>query len=166
MPQGERTSVDTLTGGEDDGGGFTGLALQAIAGHLEDIKQSQSAPRKPRIPWDACHPVWQTGSIPLTAGAGTLLQSGLYGPELPYWWDLRTISVWGFTAGTVTVFMNSVNGEQVGQTTVPGQFTWSAQEMIGPQDSLVFTGTGITGVVNVIVRAVEVAAGWLPEYLM
>jgi hypothetical protein len=153
--------------GDGDPGGFTGLAVEAIIGHLDQMaSENDQRRRKPRVPFAACHPIWQTGTIPLVAGAGTLIQSALYGPELPYWWDLRTVSLWGFTAGTVTVYLNNVNGEQIGQTTVPGQFTWGNQELIGPQDSLVFGATGVTGVVNLTVRAIEIQTAWLPEYLM
>lgn len=165
MPAGERTSIDTLTGGEH-APDFTGVAAEIILGKLDQIAADAKRPMKPRIPWEACHPVWQTGQIPLTAGAGTLVQPNLYGPEMPYWWDLRTISVWGFTAGTVTLYVNFTTGEQLGSTTVPGQFTWGAQEMLSPQDSILFGATGITGVVNVTMRAIEVETAWLPEYLM
>jgi hypothetical protein len=148
---------------DQDSGSFTGAEVIAMIGQMV---KPDSGPREPRIPWDACHPIWQTGAVPLTAGAGTLQQGNQYGPETPYWWDLRTISVWGFTAGTVTIYLNSVNGEQLGQASVPGQFTWSAQALLGPQDNLLISATGITGVVNVTIRAVEVATAWLPEYLM
>jgi hypothetical protein len=123
-------------------------------------------PAHPRIPWEACHPVWQTGQIPLTAGAGTLLQSNLYGPEVGYWWDLRSVKFWGFTAGTVNAYLNLINGEVVGTATTPGEFTWSANNMMAPQDTLVFNATGITGVVNMTMRAIEIATAWVPEYLM
>jgi hypothetical protein len=165
MPQGERTEATALLGDEDGGQSFTGIAVQAILGRLDDLAAGLHK-AKPRIPWEGCHPVWQTGQVPLTAGAGTLIQPNLYGPELPYWWDLRTISLWGWTAGTVTCYLNFTTGEQIAQAVTPGQFTWSAQIMLGPQDSVVVGATGITGTVNVIMRAIEVQAQWLPEYLM
>jgi hypothetical protein len=163
VPAASSTAWPTQNPDADDGG-FTGAALELIIGKLDELKPARVA--KPHIPWEACHPIWQTGQIPLTAGAGTLQQGNLYGPETPFYWDLRTISVWGFTAGTVTVYLNSVNGEILGQTITPGQFTWSANEILGPQDNLIFGAAGVTGSVSLTVRAIEVQAAWLPEYLM
>ena len=151
--------------GPDFGGLLADLTL-AIGGLRESVRNGYA---KPRIPWEACHPVWFTGSIPLTAGAGTLLNINLYGPELPYWWDVRSVRTWGFTAGTVTVYRNnpgSLSGEQFGAAVTPGEFSWSSQTLLGPQDGLVFGATGITGSVFVAGQAIEVAADWLPEYLM
>ena len=169
MPAGEPGRLLDVKDEGSPGDGFAGLLadLTVAVGSLRE--QMTDRPVKPKIPWDACHPVWFTGSIPLTAGAGTLLQSNLYGPELPYWWDVRSVRVWGFTAGTVTVYRNNpaaLSGEQFGSTTVPGEFTWSAQTLLSPQDSLVFGATGITGSVFVAGQAIEVAAAWLAEYLM
>lgn len=166
MPAGEPGRLLDVKDAGSPGDGFAGVLadLTVAVGRLGERLADREA--KPKIPWEACHPAWFTGQIPLTAGAGTLLNVNLYGPELPYWWDLRTISVWGFTAGTVTVYNNSVTGEQLGSITTPGQFTWSAHELLAPQDSLVFGATGITGSVFVAGRAIEVASAWLPEYLM
>lgn len=169
MPAGEPGRLLDVKDEGSPGDGFAGMLadLSLRVGQIAD--RLNGHPADPKIPWDACHPVWQTGSIPLTAGAGTLLQSGLYGPELPYWWDVRSVRVWGFTAGTVTVYRNnpgSLSGEQFGTATTPGEFTWSAQLLLAPQDSLVFGATGITGSVFVALQALEVKAEWLPEYLM
>lgn len=176
MPAGEASRDSAVSaayhepGGQ--GSGFAGAIadLTVAVGQISDsLAAGARKPVDPRIPWDACHPVWQTGSIPLVAGAGTLIQSALYGPELPYWWDVRSVRVWGFTAGTVTVYRNnpaSLSGEQFGSTSVPGEFTWSAQLLLSPQDSLVFGATGITGSVFMAMQGIEVASGWLAEYLM
>lgn len=165
MPRDERSST-VANALEAGNGSAPGWALEILA-RIGQVEEGQrKGERPPRIPWEACHPVWQTGAIPLTAGAGQLIQSNLYGPELPYWWDLRTVSVFGFTAGTVNVFFNSLNGEPAGTATTPGQFTWSSQELMAPQDTLVFNATGVTGVVNLTVRAIEIETAWLPEYLM
>jgi hypothetical protein len=158
MPAGERTYATLAP--EENGDGVT---LEAIAA-LFDGHQNKKP--KPRIPFPACHPIWLSGQIPLTGGAGTLTQGNLYGPEGSYWWDLRTVSLWGWTAGTVTVYLNNTAGEQIAQATTPGQFTWGAQILLGPQDNVIFGATGITGSVNVILRAIEVETAWLPEYLM
>jgi len=157
MPASERTYA---TMAPEEGGGVT---LEAIAALFNGHQEKKP---KPRIPFPACHPIWLSGQIPLSGGAGTLQQGNLYGPEMPYWWDLRTLSFWGFTAGTVTTFLNSASGEQIAATTTPGQFTWSAQIMLSGPDNLIFVASGITGSVNVALRAIEVETQWLPEYLM
>lgn len=125
-----------------------------------------AGPPMPRIPWAACHPVPIMGAIVLTAGAGTLDAADQYAPKDPYWWDLRDLSIWGFTAGTVTVFKNSTSGTQLAVTSVPGDFTWSAQKILGPRDRLIFVATGITGSVQFEGQAIEIETSWLPEYLM
>lgn len=125
-----------------------------------------AGPAEPRIPWRACHPVPIVGTIPLSAGAGTLYQADMYGPKDPYWWDLRDLSVWGFTAGTVTLYLNSVNGPILAQASAPGDFTWSAQKILAPRDVLVFGASGVTGSVVFAGQAIEIEALWLPEYLM
>ena len=172
MPAGEASrdfavSEDYHAG--ENGQGMAGLIadLRLTVGQLAE--QMKPKPATPKIPFEACHPVWQTGAIPLVVGAGTLLQSNLYGPELPYWWDVRSVRVWGFTAGTVTVYRNNpaaLSGEQFGSTSVPGEFTWSGQLFLSPQDTLVFGATGVTGSVFMAMQAIEVVSAWLPEYLM
>lgn len=165
MPASERTWA-TVSPGEDAGDRFTGAALELLIGKLDQMAADARKPLRPRIPWEACHPVWFTGSIPLTAGAGSLFQPNLYGPEVSYWWDLRVLNLTGFTAGTVTVALNAAGGQTIAVATSIGEFTWSAQHLLGPQDSLVFTASGITGTVAVAGQAIEVGAAWLPEYLM
>lgn len=121
---------------------------------------------RPRIPWAACHPVPIMGAILITAGAGTLDQPDMYGPKDPYWWDLRDISLWGWSAGTVTLYKNSTSGTILAQATVPGNFTWSKNKILGPRDRLLFGATGITGSVQFEGQAIEVETSWLPEYIM
>lgn len=173
MPAGEASRDAAVSGYHDENGqaGMAGMLAQLslAVGTLTEQLTKPPRPADPKIPWDACHPVWQTGAIPLTAGAGTLLQSSLYGPELPYWWDVRSVRLWGFSAGTVTIYRNnpgSLSGEQFGVTATPAEFTWSGQLLLSPQDSLVFGATGVTGSVFMAMQAIEVQSSWLPEYLM
>lgn len=125
-----------------------------------------AGPPRPRIPWRACHPVPILGAIPLSSGAGTLDQPDMYGPKDPYWWDLRDLVAYGFTAGTITVYLNSSAGQPLAVATVVGEFTWSANHLLAPRDRLVFVASGITGNALVGGQAVEIETLWLPEYLM
>lgn len=137
------------------------LGAKAAAGAA-----AAAGPPRPRIPWAACHPVPILGGILLTSGAGTLDQPDMYGPKDPYWWDLRDLAVWGFTAGTVTVYLNSTTGGFIAQTSTPGDFTWSAQKLLAPRDRLIFVAAGVTGSVQFGGQAIEIETAWLPEYLM
>ena len=136
------------------------LAIGKLGGQLE-----KPLPR-PRIPWNACHPVGPIGAVTLTAGAGTYDAADLLGPHDPYWWDLRRFAAWGFTAGSVVLFKNSTAGTQLGSLSAPGNITWSAQELLAPRDRLIIVASGITGAVQWEVRAWEVESQWLPEYGM
>ncbi len=140
------------------------LTLGRIADTLDGMARREAAERDM---WQGVHPVpVLPGQIPLSAGAGTLASPNLAGPNLGYWWDLRRLTAWGFTAGTVTVFLNNAAGEQLASTTVAGQFTWSGQILLAPDDYMVFVASGITGSVNIAGQAIEVADRWLPRYLL
>jgi len=160
MPPGHSPVVNGVQ--EDTSAGLV-AQLTALAGGMQ--KQAQER-YKPRIPWTACHPVGPQGAIALTAGAGTFLQPDILGPTTMYWWDLRKITCWGFTAGTVTVYKNQVNGEQVGVFPSAGLLQWGSSELLAPDDNLILVAAGITGSVQFVVRAIEVETAWLPEYLV
>ena len=160
MPLSERNKLaelDPAVGGEADG-----LAAQVglLVGHLT---AQASKPVRPRIPWEACHPVEPQGAL---AGSGTFDAADLLGPHDPYWWDLRLFAAWGFTAGTVTIFKNAAVGQQIGALSVPGNVTWSAQKLFRPRDRLIIVATGITGNVQFSIEAIEIESRWMPEYLM
>jgi hypothetical protein len=154
-----------VVNGAEDSTGLDGVVAQltALAGGMQ--KQAQERYR-PRIPWTACHPVGPQGAIALTAGAGTFLQPDILGPTTMYWWDLRKLSCWGFTAGTVTAVKNSINGETIAAFPSAGNFTWSTQELLAPDDNVILIAAGITGSVQFSLRAIEIETAWLPEYLV
>lgn len=166
MPAGERDYA-TRGAAEDPGREFAGI-IGELTVAVGQLRERMSGEARPKIPWNACHPVWFTGAIPLTAGAGTLgATQDNYGPTTPYWWDLRSLKAWGFTAGTVTVYRGpSAAGEQLAVFSAPGEFTWSAQNFLAPEDDLLWSASGITGSVFITGQAVELEAAWLPEYLM
>jgi hypothetical protein len=116
--------------------------------------------------WQDLHivPIW---AQPIAGSAGTSDQADKLGPKDGYWWDLRRLSAWGFTAGTVTVTLNDVNGEQVALFPQAGQWSWSGNLFLGPRDRLVIVTTGITGgPVQIQGQAVEISTQQLPNYLM
>jgi hypothetical protein len=160
--RGKLAELDPAGSGAQLNGGIAELIV--AIGHL--ASQAKPGPVRPRIPWEACHPIGPIGALTITAGAGKFDTPDLLGPHDPYWWDLRRFAAWGFTAGTVNLFKNDTNGTQLGSLTAPGNITWSAQELLAPRDRLIVVASGVTGVVQFEVRAVEVESRWLPEYLM
>jgi hypothetical protein len=90
------------------------------------------------------------GQIPLSAGAGTLQQDPMMGPNTGYFWSVRRLSAWGFTAGTVQVYMNQPGGELLPSFPAAGSLTFGRGEvLLQPLDNLVFVASGITGTVQV-----------------
>lgn len=137
-----------------------------IGAVVGNIHRAVAGPAMPRVPWEACHPAPITGQVPIVSGAGTLQQKDLYGPKTGYWWDLRRLSVYGFTAGTVSVYKNNSFSNPVHVFTAAADQTWSAALLMGPEDQLIFVAAGITGAVTVEGQAIEVDTSWLPVYLM
>lgn len=168
MPRDEG-SRGHLAVSENGGGGLDVGGLLAELKLMVGSVADNTAPKPARapVPWEAAHPVPILGNIQLTAGAGTTDQAAnVYGPNDPYYWDIRRLSVWGFTAGTVTAYLNSASGEQLGVAPSAGQFTWSSQVLLAPRDHLVFVAASITGTVTFGGQAIEVKSEWLPAYLM
>lgn len=138
-----------------------------IGAVVGNIHRAVTGPAMPRVPWEACHPVPILGQVAIVSSAGTLQQKDLYGPKTGYWWDLRRLSVYGFTAGTVTVFKNSAQSNPVHVFTAAGDQPWSAAVLMAPEDQLLFVAAGITGgPITIEGQAIEVETSWLPVYLM
>src|SRR5215472_12954642 len=164
MPAGDRNyAVANPAAGN---GAAPSWALELLA-QVGQLSETRAKPAHPRIPWEACHPVNPFGAVNISAGAGSYIQPDLMGPTSPYWWDLREITAWGWTAGTVTVYRNFLtSGEQVAVFSTPGNFTWSTQKMLRPDDDLKISVSGITGNVQFQIEAIAIETAWLPEYLL
>lgn len=135
-----------------------GITLGHIGDRLARIDRHQT------FGWEDVHPV-PIGPQNLTA-SGTVDFPDQLGPRDGYWWDVRRISIWGFTAGTVAVYLNDPNGEQVGAATSAGQLTWGTSLLLGPRDRLIFVASNITGNVRIGGQAFEVKDTALPRYLI
>jgi hypothetical protein len=116
--------------------------------------------------------------IPITNSAGVLQQADRLSPKAGYTWCVRRLAVYGFTAGTVNVYLNgSVIGGVVqgGEILVPfpqaGIATLGRGEVLLHQnDQITFGASGITlqsGYSGVrLGGAVDEFESWLlPEYL-
>jgi hypothetical protein len=145
-------------------------AMVELAASVGDLRKAiteggTGVLRGPKVPWEACHPVpIRAGAI--ATAAGTVDIPDLLGPHDPYWWDVRRIGAWGFTAGTLTLFLNSAQGEQLAAWSAPGNFTWGTSLLLAPRDRLVFVAAGLVGAAQITGQAFEVETLWLSEYLL
>lgn len=161
-------TADTDTGLQvgAEAGGLLSVTLGRISATLDRMDKRE---RAEVLLWQDVHLVPIIGgAVTLSAGAGTLDQPDRMGPHDPFWWDVRRLSAWGFTAGAVNVTLNDAtgNGELLASFPQAGQFTWSGQVFLGPRDRLVVTATGITGNVFIAGQAAEVSSTMLPRYLL
>jgi hypothetical protein len=112
------------------------------------------------------------GSILITAGAGTLVQDPGFGPNTGYAQSVRRLTIWGFSAGTVAVYLNNLYGEPLPFFTSAGTYTFGRGDLLlQPQDNLVFSASGITlatgqGAVSVTGTVDNVELWALADYLL
>jgi hypothetical protein len=105
--------------------------------------------------------------VPLSSGAGQFTGLiGVQGPPAGWYWSLRRLTAQGFTAGTVVVYENSVNGETLFPFAQAGTLTAGrGEELMTPQSYLVVAASGITGTVTLFGRADAVPDWYLSRYL-
>ena len=133
-----------------------------LAPKIDAMASAAESGPAPTIPWRAIHYVWVPGAL---SASGTVDYPDVWGPKDGYHWDVRRISAWGFTAGTITIYRNSASGEQLGVFTSTGSYTFSGNAFLGPRDRLIFVAASITGNVQIAMTAVEVETAWWPVYL-
>jgi hypothetical protein len=105
--------------------------------------------------------------VPLSSGAGQFTGLiGVQGPPVGWYWSIRRLTAQGFTAGTVIVYENSVNGEAMFPFAQAGTLTAGrGEELMTPQSYLVIAATGITGTVTLFGRADAIPDWYLTRYL-
>jgi hypothetical protein len=119
-------------------------------------------------PARTCNPVRQ---VPVyataVAGSATITQPATLGPPTGHYWSVRRLSGTGFSAGTVTVYINSSAGEPVAQFASGGapQLYNRGGILLHPQDYLVIVGGTITGDELVLGAADQFPDWYLSEYL-
>ena len=133
-----------------------------LAPRLDSIEAKVDAGPQASIPWRAIHVVWVPGAL---SASGTVDYPDMWGPKDGYHRDVRRISAWGFTAGTITIYRNSASGEQLGVFTQTGSYTFSGNAFLGPRDRLIFVAASITGNVQIAMTAVVVESAWWPVYV-
>ena len=139
-----------------------GLAVK-VGGLCDRMDREQLARKRAN---EAIRPWWQAGQITLTAGAGTLQDFNRFGCPLGYKLSIRRITAYGFTAGTVIAYTDSVNGEPVMPFPSAAVNTAGKGELLlNAMSQLVWSATGITGTVNVW-AAGDLMEEWLwPWYI-
>jgi hypothetical protein len=80
----------------ENGQAPSGLVAAITVAVGQAMEDHAGKPARPKIPWAACHPVPIQGAFNLTAGAGVINSADQFGPKDPWWWDLRSLGVWGF----------------------------------------------------------------------
>jgi hypothetical protein len=158
--------------GQDGAAGGGGIELLAsISASVGQVHEMVTAERKNsharHVAMRQLSPVPIIGAVPLAAGAGVLNVPDMLGPHDGFHWDVRRMSVTGFSAGSVAVFINSPQDEQIANFTTAGvPVFFSTHVILNYRDSLVFVATGITGNAGVHGQAIQVPTPLLPEYLM
>lgn len=145
-----------------------GLSFQFMAGLTASIEglaaQMENDRAERQCIAQAIHP-FKVPGIPVPS-SGTLDQPNLLGPRTGQYWDIHRISCTGFSAGSVTAYLNSAFGDEVETFAAAGIIKYGkAQQMLTAGDRLVFVATGITGSVVVSFGGTEIAAPYIGYYL-
>lgn len=139
----------------------------ALRSALEENTRALKS-RKPRIPWEACHPVPLN---PINIGAGTAGTSDeRWEPREGVAWHIMRVGFISQTATAAALFRDStVAGAWQLQsfTVAAGAFAppWEPRGLILlPGSRLIWQATGGTGTANG--DAIEIDLDWLPAYLI
>jgi len=131
-----------------------------------------------RKPCPAVFPFPLPPGILTTTGVGTFLDSpDQFGPPTGWFWDVTSLTLTGFTAGTIAVTRNApavdtlgnpIAIEWVTSAAAVGtiQFPQKGNPLLDGNDRLVFTVTGtLTGQLRVTGTVIAVPASRIDEYL-
>jgi hypothetical protein len=104
-------------------------------------------------------------SVPLVSGAASVNASPI-GPPVGSYWSIRRMSAVGFTVGTVSTYVDNVNGEPLCPFPVAAINTYGKGEMLlHPNSRIAYTATGITGTVQIWGEADQFESWLLPWYM-
>lgn len=103
----------------------------------------------------------------LSAGAGIIDDPAQLRCPTGYYMGLRRLSVFGFSAGSATAYLNSVLSEPVAFFTAAGSQNYGKGHILWhPGDRLIVSATGITGFVQLGGAVDLVEAHFLYDYLL
>ncbi len=104
-------------------------------------------------------------NVPLVAGAATL-NAAQAGPPAGYYWSIRKVSAVGFTAGTVSLYVDNTGGEPIVPFTVSAVNTFGkGEQLLHPNSSIAVAASGITGTVQIWGQADQFEQWLLPWYM-
>lgn len=99
-------------------------------------------------------------------GSGTIDQPDALGAKTGYYWSIRRLTCYGFSAGLVTVYRNIAGGEPLVPYPQTGVATFGRGEMmLAPGERMIAVGTGITGSFQLVGEADCFESWYLPEYV-
>jgi hypothetical protein len=157
-------------------GDYWGL-FSRLAADLRGWRQNLPDPRRERL--EATQNVWSLPidpvPIPLSGGAGVLDVPQLFGPQVGVMWDIHGISATGFTAGTVSAWVNmpAITGPGVNAGALRAPFpqaglsNWGkGQNPLRHGERLVFVAAGITGQAIIALNVTAVTEPYWSKYLL
>jgi hypothetical protein len=87
----------------------------------------------------------------ITGGAGSVHLEP-HGPPAGYYWSIRRLTAYNYSAGTVTAFLDSVSGEPLVAFPAAAVYTFGKGEiLIHPNSTILVTGASITPVTGTYV---------------
>jgi hypothetical protein len=103
-------------------------------------------------------------NVPLVSGAATLNPTQA-GPDAGYYWSIRKLSAVGFTAGTVSTYVDNTGGEPIVPFTVSAVNTFGkGEQLLHPNSNIAVVASGITGTVQLWGQADQFESWLLPWY--
>jgi hypothetical protein len=141
--------------------GGLAAAITGLCGRMD--REAQLRMRAADAFRQATFPINVNGQ--LSAGAATVNTTS-HGPATGYYWSIRRFTCQGFTAGTVTFYVDNTNGEALMPFPAAAVNTIGKAEMLmHPGQRLAYTATGITGTPIAWVTT-DILESWLlPWYI-
>ena len=112
-------------------------------------------------------PDWNIANVD-SSGYTVLRRQPQLGPPAGFYWSVRRLTAYGFTAGTVVATIDNRNGEPVAPFPQEGVFTFGKGELlIHPGSQLIFSAlaSGITGTIQIYGAADMFESWYLPYYI-
>ena len=160
-----------------DGPGLQVMAQLGVSiGKLTETLSSEQH-RKRKL-WEAIRPLPGIIVPQITSTNGIADYPELCAPRGGYWWDVHSIVVGTFSAGTVNVYLTGggsggatggalADSNQRYSFTTKGALTYGKAQLMVPSGMrLVFSASAITGNASPAIYVTEIASWALPDYLL
>jgi hypothetical protein len=104
-------------------------------------------------------------NVPLVAGAANLNPTTV-GPDVGFYWSVRKLSAVGFSAGSVSLYVDNTGGEPIVPFTQAAVNTFGkGEQLLHPNSSIAVLAAGITGTVQIWGQADQFESWLLPWYM-